>query len=298
MPWLGSILLALILGVVVGNTILKSGVLDTGLKFAEKRVLEFAIVLIGFGFDNQSLSGLTPQLVLCIVGSVSAVLLISVLLGKVFNISSDLALLLGVGNAICGSAAIAATAPIVKANEREIGLSLGVINLLGLIGLAALPILSYALELSDFDAGVLIGGTLQSVGHVAASSFAMNEAVGEWAMVVKMGRVFLLVPLLLIMFFFGQKRETDNIGKFPLFILFFIAAVSISNTELLSSTALGFLDSVGDFSLAVAMAAIGVGIKIQPLLKVSLNGIWFGATLFGIQILIVGSLVFVLQYVG
>lgn len=283
-PMLGTILLALILGVVLGNVGFETHSLNPGLKFTEKKVLELAIVLIGFGFDGQHLSNLSMELAASIVVMVAVIVLLSAAFGKLFGMEGNLSLLLGVGNAICGSAAIAATAPALNAEEKEVGLSLGVINLLGIVGLVALPGLSYLLGLSDYDTGFLIGGTLQSVGHVAASSFAMNEQIGEWAMVVKMGRVFLLIPMLVVMHFIGRKRNPDTVGRFPWFILFFAAAVYLAQTDVLSPSVIGTLDTAGEFMLAIAMAAIGMGIKIKPLLKLSGKGLALGAVLFVLQI--------------
>lgn len=284
---LGSVLLALILGVVIGNLISQPATLVQGLKFTEKRILELAIVLIGFGFDSDRLSGLNTELVVSIVLIVALVLLLSTLLGRLFKLDGNLSLLLGVGNAICGSAAIAATAPALNAEEKEVGLSLGVINLLGIVGLAGLPALSYLFDMTDFESGFLIGATLQSVGHVAASSFAMNETVGEWAMMVKMGRVFLLIPMLVVVHFIGRKRNPDVVGRFPWFILFFAAAVYFAQTDFLSESVIASFDVLGEFMLAIAMAAIGMGIKIKPLLKLSGRGILLGTVLFAIQILVV-----------
>lgn len=284
---LGSVLLALILGVVIGNLISQPATIVQGLKFTEKRILELAIVLIGFGFDSDRLSGLNTELAVSIVLIVALVLLLSTLLGRLFKLDGNLSLLLGVGNAICGSAAIAATAPALNAEEKEVGLSLGVINLLGIVGLAGLPALSYLFDMTDFESGFLIGATLQSVGHVAASSFAMNETVGEWAMMVKMGRVFLLIPMLVVVHFIGRKRNPDVVGRFPWFILFFAAAVYFAQTDFLSESVIASFDVLGEFMLAIAMAAIGMGIKIKPLLKLSGRGILLGTVLFAIQILMV-----------
>jgi uncharacterized integral membrane protein (TIGR00698 family) len=224
------------------------------------------------------------------------VMLISSVLGKLLKLDGNLSLLLGVGNAICGSAAIAATAPALNAEEKEVGLSLGVINLLGIIGLAALPALSYLFDLTDLDSGFLIGATLQSVGHVAACSFAMNETVGEWAMMIKMGRVLLLIPMLVVVHFIGRRRNPDVVGRFPWFTLFFAAAVYLTQTDFISLSVADHLASAGNIALAIAMAAIGMGIKIRPLLKLSGKGLVLGSSVFVLQIILVLGFVLILKY--
>ena len=284
-PLFGSILLALIFGMIAGNTFLQSDSLQSGLKFSEKIVLEISIVLLGFGFQVESLGKLDFTLVVFIFISIILVLGITVGLGKLFGLSTRLSVLLGAGSAICGSAAIGASAPIIRAGDEEVGLSMGVVNLLGVAGLAVLPAITVFLHFTDFQSAVLLGGTLQSIGHVAASGFAMNDQIGEWAMVVKMSRVVFLVPLLIVLFFIGRPTGNKDKIKFPLFIFFFAGAVYTAQLDVFPHELSDKLASLGSFLMAVAMAAIGVGIRIKPLLQISTKGIALGTIVFAIQIL-------------
>jgi uncharacterized integral membrane protein (TIGR00698 family) len=284
-PLFGSIILALLIGVVAGNTFLQSDKLQPGLKFSEKIVLETSIVLLGFGFEVDSLGKLDFTLIAFIFISIILVLGITVGLGKLLGLSTRLSVLLGAGSAICGSAAIGATAPIIRASDEEVGLSMGVVNLLGVVGLALLPCITVFLHFTDFQSAVLLGGTLQSIGHVAASGFAMNDQIGEWAMVVKMSRVVFLVPLLIVLFFIGRRTGNKDKIKFPLFIFFFAGAVYIAQLDVFPNELSDKLASLGSFLMAVAMAAIGVGIRIKPLLQISTKGIVLGTIVFAIQIL-------------
>lgn len=284
MSLFGSILLALLLGIAAGNLFLKSDKLRPGLKFSEKTILEISIVLIGFGFEANSLTNLSWSLLIILAVSILAVLLLSLGIGKLLGLSTKLSMLLGAGSAICGSAAIAATAPVIDADEEEVGISIGAVNLIGTLGLAFLPGLVLLLQFTDFQSAVLLGGTLQSIGHVAASSFAMNTQVGEWAMVVKMSRVIFMIPLLFVLFFIGRKGMDIKVS-FPYFIFFFALSVYLAQLEGFSADLSSKLATVGNFLMAVAMAAIGVGIKIKPLLKISPKGLALGSILFLIQIL-------------
>ncbi|HAP68147.1 MAG TPA: hypothetical protein DCR04_00240 [Flavobacteriales bacterium] len=126
---------------------------------------------------------------------------------------------------------------------------------------------------------------MQSIGHVAASGFAMNDQIGEWAMVVKMSRVVFLVPLLIVLFFIGRRTGNKDKIKFPLFIFFFAGAVYIAQLDVFPHELSDKLASLGSFLMAVAMAAIGVGIRIKPLLQISTKGIALGTIVFAIQIL-------------
>ena len=282
-PSLGLILCALLFGILVGNLPIDLSKCKPGLKVADKQVLEWSIILLGFGLETNHLMGLTTNLVLVVVGVVLAVILLSVFIGKVFKLSTELSFLLGAGNAICGSAAIAATAPIIEAKDEEVGVALGVTNVLGTLGLVAMPLLSMTFGFSTFESAVLIGGSLQSVGHVAASAYSASTEIGDWAMVIKMGRVVLLVPFLLILFLIGKGKDKSNI-RFPWFVLLFVFAIYISNSGWIEQSISSGLATVGNYMMAVAMAAIGVGIKIKPLLKMSGPGILVGCVVFLLQL--------------
>lgn len=285
-PVIGLVLGALLLGMIIGNLTINLKPFTAGLKFSESRILELAIVLVGFGIDTNNLTSLDSSLIVLLVAMILGVMLLSILLGKLFKIDFRLSVLLGAGNAICGSAAVAATAPMINAKEDEIGLSLGVTNLLGTVGLAFIPAVAYFFSFVDFDSAVLVGATLQSIGHVAASSFAMSEAIGEWAMVVKMGRVVMLIPFLVVLFLIG-KGKTKSKVRFPWFVLLFICSVLLANLAWLPSGAIKGLSVTGNYLLAISMAAIGVGIRIKPLLKISGKGLMVSTLVFGAQILMV-----------
>jgi len=280
--------MALLIGLVAGNSVFGKPQHQAGIRFTEKYILETAIVLIGFGFNLQVLIDLGLNTFLWLLTSVILVILIALLAGRLSGSSTNFSILLGAGSAICGSAAIAATAPIIKAEERETGLALTLINLLGLLGIAILPVSAMSLNFQFLESGVLTGGVLQSMGHVVAASFSLNTETGEVATVVKMGRIALLIPLLLILYLNqrkGGQAAGANTLKFPLFIFFFVIAVGLSQFGFFPANWAHWLAEAGDFLLIIAMAGIGLKIKLKPLLKISLKGTLAGILVFLFQVL-------------
>lgn len=286
-PNLSATLLSLLFGILAGNLVLGKPGYEAGIRFTEKYILESAIVLIGFGFKLQLLQQLGLPIFGWLVFSVVAVVSFALLVGKLFGTSTNFNYLLGAGSAICGSAAIAATAPLIKAKEEETGLALTVINLLGLVGIGLLPLLTFALGHTEIEAGLLTGGSLQSMGHVVAAAFSLNATTGEVATVVKMARISLLVPFLLFIFFSQRKKNKGSSAKlkFPAFIGLFILAVAISQLAFFPSQWSALLATAGDLLLIIAMAGIGLRIKIRPLLKISARGSLIGLIVFLFQIL-------------
>lgn len=289
LPNLSAVLLALLFGIVAGNTALIQPKHHAGIYFSEKFLLETAIVLIGFGFQLEVLLSLGWPVFIWMVLSVMAVMAFAVIAGKLFGTPAKFNFLLGAGSAICGSAAIAATAPLLRANNEETGLALTLINLLGLIGILALPLLSLTIGYTDLESGVLTGGVLQSMGHVVAAAFSLGEFTGETATVVKMGRIVLLVPFLLLLFFRQQRKANASEARlqFPIFIGLFIGSVALSQFGFFPDKLAAVLSDLGGYLLIVAMAGIGLKIRIRPLLRISIKGSVIGIAVFLFQIALI-----------
>jgi len=291
-PMVGGTLLALILGAVAGNTFMNGATCAPGLKFVEKYVLEASIVLSGFGLQAVHLKTMGNSILWILVVMVFSTFVLSWVLGKVFKSSKRFSYLLGAGSAICGSSAIAATAPIVEASEEETGLALGIVNALGLIGLVGLPVLAHFVDFSELQSATLIGGTLQSLGHVVASGHTLGEEVGHWAVIVKMGRILFMVPLLVILYFLKRSSDGKSKAKFPIFIALFVFAIILSQIEVLPVAANDTMATLGKWLLIIAMGAIGAKIRVAQLLKISKKGILQGISLFILQIGIALALIY------
>lgn len=287
LPTLGTALLALIMGVLVRQFLTNYSPFSSGVSWTEKYVLETAIVFIGFGFEFTKIQSLGLSTVGMIVFSIILVMLLALLLQKIFGNKGKLFWLLGAGSAICGSSAIGATAPLLKSKEEETGISLAVVNILGLLGMILLPFISGLLGFSATETGIFLGGILQSVGHVVGAGFSISEDVGQIATIVKMGRISLLMPFLLLVYFLFKKSSDGTKIKFPVFILFFVLAILFSQINLFSEGTLKLLSKSGDTLLNIGMAAIGLKINLKSLWKISGKAFLAGVIIFSFQILIV-----------
>ena len=286
-PALGTTLLALIIGVVIRQFFSQFSVFSEGVTWAEKYILETAIVFIGFGFEVTKFAEIGELTLLVIFGSIVAIILLALTLSRFFGKKgSQLYWLLGAGSAICGSSAIGATAPLIQAKEEETGISMAIINILGLLGMILLPLIAKTFHFSDLDTGIFIGGILQSVGHVVGAGFAINEEVGQIATVVKMGRIAFLIPFLIVVYFLFRKQSDGSKIKFPVFILLFLIVVFIAQVDILTSEHLKFLSKSGDTLLNVGMAAIGLKINVKNLWKISGKGFVAGSIIFSVQIIL------------
>lgn len=286
-PTLGVALIALLSGIVVRQLFKHFEPFQSGIAWTEKYVLEASTVLIGFGFQFSQLETVGFSAIGFVMLSVVLVLIVAFLLRKFFRGEGTLCWLVGAGSAICGSAAIGATAPLLKSKEEETGISLAVVNLLGLLGMILLPLIASLLHFSPIETGIFLGGILQSMGHVVGASFSISPEVGQIATIVKMSRIALLMPFLFVVYFlFRQNSENKASVSFPVFILFFAVSVMLSQTDVFSSTTLKTFSQTGEVLLNISLAAIGLKINLKNLWNVSGRAVLAGTLIFIFQIVI------------
>jgi uncharacterized integral membrane protein (TIGR00698 family) len=211
---LGAVAIAILIGIVVGNSIKLGETFKSGIAFSEKQLLSFAIALMGVNLNYVLLQKLGYKTVGLIIVAMSVTIITAIILGKLLKVDPKLSLLLGIGSGVCGSSAIAATEKIIDAKEEDVGLSIAIVNFLGTIGIFLLPLIgAVILKLSHVNAGILIGNTLQAVGQVTAGAFSISEETGQTATIVKMGRVLMLTPIILVLLFCFKSGKTEQGAK-------------------------------------------------------------------------------------
>jgi uncharacterized integral membrane protein (TIGR00698 family) len=287
---IGTATFAILLGILVANIIKIPEKYEKGITFSEKTILGFAIALMGINLDFTVLATLGIKTIVLIVFSMIITIYSSILLGKYLKIDTKLALLLGIGNGVCGSSAISATYKIIKSNKEFVGISIAVVNLLGTIGIFLLPFVAFLFGLDNIDSGILIGNTLQAVGQVTAAGFSVSEASGLSATTVKMGRILMLTPLIFILIYLFAKNNDDKDEKtktnIPLFIIFFILFSIVGSTEFLDIKYKEIISDTAYYTSLVALSAIGLKINFASIKDNAITALKLSSIVFFIQILI------------
>jgi len=295
---IGLITTSLVLGILYGNLVPQINLFKDGIKLCEKKVLELAIALMGLNLEFSYILDMGLQALLILTSAIIFTIFISYKLRNLTRTSKESSLLIGSGNAICGSSAIAAVSPFIGGKKSEVAISIGVINLLGTIGIFLLPLLASFLNFNDLQSSYLIGGTLQAVGHVVASGFSVNNSVGDNATIIKMIRVLLLIPTVLVFSFLNSKKNNKETNielkkklSLPIFIIVFVLLsifVSIFGKNIYTQNLL----DLSKILLAIAMVAIGINIKFHDVLKHGPRSLVHGAIIFLLQITFMASLVY------
>lgn len=294
-PIVGGAVIAILAGMVLTLIIKNKGVLESGIKFTSKKVLQWAVVLLGFGMDLNVVLETGKQSLPIIVCTITISLVVAFLLNKVLKMPSKVATLIGVGSSICGGSAIAATAPVIDADEEEVAQSISVIFLFNV--LAALLFPSFG-QLIGFDTtsgeafGIFAGTAVNDMSSVTATAstwdgmFNLGTATLDKAVTVKMTRTLAIIPITLVLALIRTKKEKNsgagqvNLKKiFPFFILFFIAASVITTIAVsrgVSAEVFDPLKTLSKFMIVMAMAAIGMNTNIVKLVKSGAKPILLG----------------------
>jgi uncharacterized integral membrane protein (TIGR00698 family) len=294
---LNSILLALIIGMVVGNFMKIPDNYQSGIGFTSSKLLEFSILFLAFSINYTHIANLGAKSFSVIAIMVVVMLLITYYLAIKVKCPGSTGWLVGFGTTICGSSAIAALSPSITKNKDDIAISMAVVNLFGSIGMIILPIILQNFNLNTTQIGLMIGGTLHSVGNVAGSGYSISNEVGEAAITFKLARVALLSPALIFFNYLVNKNNVKNIKDFfnlPWYLWSFIGITILSSLIDFPSSFLEIMETLGKVILTIAMAAIGLKVSFKKLYVSGKSGIVFGLVIFMLQILLVAGLMLIL----
>jgi len=293
---IGSIPVAIIIGFIINNLFVLKSNFSPGINFSEKYLLNIAIILMGFSFNKDMISKLDSQFIIYIISFVLLAFIITFIISKIFKFSTELSILLGFGNAICGSSAIASVSPILSSKKEDILLSISSINIIGTISIFLLPLLLQYYSVTDSDnQGLIIGGTIQAVGQVSAAGSMISSEVSETAVIIKMCRILLLFPALIIASiikqFFSKIPKKKYQYNFPFFIIGFIIVVLLNNYNLFHQDSVTIFKILSKYCLLFSMSALGLKVSFKEIAKNGLKIFSITFIAFIVQVFIVIQIV-------
>ena len=267
---IGSVTISIILGLIINYIYPLDKSFRKGINFSEKYLLSAAIIFMGASLDLSILSLIESKIIYNVIIVMIIAIISSLILGKIFNFSNSFSFLIGIGNGVCGSSAIAGASSILKSKKEDIVLSISIINILGSLGIFLVPLaIKLFFDGNTDNIGVIIGSTIQAFGQVAAAGFIMSNEIGELAVLVKMIRILFLGPILVILTLFYSFSD-KNISKktsFPIppFIIGFLCLVLAVNFNLIPLFLIPILSYLSKYALLFAMAAVGLNISLNSM---------------------------------
>ncbi|NLI52718.1 MAG: YeiH family putative sulfate export transporter [Clostridiales bacterium] len=288
-PAVGGPVFAILMGMAGSLLIRKKQPVQAGVSFTSKRILQLAVVLLGFGMDMSVVAQIGLMSLPVILSTVTVSLVVAFLLQKLLRIPSKTAILIGVGSSICGGSAIAATAPVIDADGTEVTQSISVIFLFNVIAALIFPTLGDLLRLTNEGFGLFAGTAVNDTSSVTAAAAAWDAVHGshalELAAIVKMTRTLMIIPITLGLALYrsraGRASGTKTSVKkiFPYFILLFVLASVITTVCMaagIPAEVFQPLKTLSKFLIVMAMAAIGLNTDFQKMLGSGIKPIVLG----------------------
>jgi uncharacterized integral membrane protein (TIGR00698 family) len=273
-------IVGIILGMIYANS-LRNNLPDTwvpGIQFCSKRILRLGVILYGFKLTLQDITAVgLPAIV---IDAIVVVITIcgGVMIGRMLKMDRGIALLTSVGSGICGAAAILGAESAIKIKPYKTAVAVSTVVIFGTLSMFLYPILynNGIFDLSAQQMGILAGSTIHEVAHVVGAGNAMGKEVSDYAIIVKMIRVMMLVPVLLVISYTVARAamkkgdNTDNSGRkisMPWFALMFLVVIGFNSLHLLPESIVSFINTLDTFLLTMAMTALGAETSIDKFRK-------------------------------
>lgn len=306
LPLIGESVIALFIGIGL-NTIKKPNELvSKGLQFTSKKVLKFSIILLGaslsigtiFTVGKLSLSVMVFTLLTCFGGGY--------FVGKWLNLDWKLSNMISAGTGICGGSAIAAMAPVIEADDKDVAYAMSATFIFDMIMIIAFPIMGRALGLSDMAYGLWAGTAVNDTSSVVAAGYAFSEAAGDFATMVKLTRTLAIIPTVVLFSIINTKFKIKNdemsstqkvklTSLFPWFILAFVAMAIINSLGIIPAVVSQNMKLLSKFLMVSSLAAIGMNTSFRDMKKSGINPMLHG---FIISLLVVIVAITVEYFMG
>ena len=285
---IGALTLAIALGIVAGNLVPGSlhGYTAPGAGFAQRRLLRLGVALYGLRLTVQQVEAVGAVAIITDVLVITSVLALAYWIGtRVLKLDRETSLLVATGSAICGAAAVMAAEPVVRAPPHKVAIAVATVTVFGSLAIFVYPLLYPLLGMDPAHFGVYIGSTVHEVAQVVAAGRAVAPATADEAVIVKLIRVLMLAPFLLILGRIMRRGEAgaghsrEAVGV-PGFVLLFAVAVGVNSLGWVPPVLRGALLQADGALLAIAMAALGWATHARMLKQAGLRPLVLGAVMF------------------
>ena len=265
---LSPLIVAIVLGMAFHNTIGTPGAFKPGVAFSMRRILRFAIVLLGLQLSFAQLIKVGTVGLAIIAVTLAATFLFTVWLGRRLGIDRKLAQLIAAGTSICGASAIIATNTVTRASDEDVAYAVACVTVFGSASMLLYPALEGLVQLAPHAFGLWAGASIHEIAQVVAAAFQNGTSSGHFGTIAKLSRVMLLAPTILVLGYVSAKRLQTVGGDhvtpamqrlpMPLFVLDFLAMMVFNSFDLIPQVDKTYLVQATTFLLTVALAAMGL----------------------------------------
>ncbi len=287
---LGASIIALFMGTII-NSFFHPAWIKPALKFTSKRILKAAIVLLGASLSINTIMSVGKMTFFVMIFTFAMCFGGGYFVRKLFGLNWKLGNLISAGTGICGGSAVAAIAPVIDADDKDIAFAMSSTFLFDMVMVALYPLMGKALGMSDIAYGIWAGTSVNDTASVVASGYAFSEAAGDFATMVKLTRTIAIIPTVLVFAYIGtrvkqkqlqaeNKGQKVNLAKIiPWFIGGFLLLAVLNSTGCIPVATSGIIKGTSKFLMVTALAAIGLGTSISDFKKAGLKPMFYGITI-------------------
>jgi uncharacterized integral membrane protein (TIGR00698 family) len=284
---LSPIILSIALGMSLRNITGLPAIAQPGVTFSMRRILRFAIVLLGLQLTASQLVEVGATGIAIIATTLAATFLFTVQFGRLIGVDRKLAELIAAGTSICGASAVIATNTVTRAADEDVAYAVACVTVFGSIAMFAYPLLPGLLQLDPHAYGLWSGASIHEIAQVVAAAFQDGKAAGEFGTIAKLARVTMLAPVVISLGFLAARQARRNgtdtstaSAPLPWFVLGFIAMVGINSLVTIPAEARSVIVTLTTFLLAMALAAMGLETDIRKLCAKGFRPLALGASAF------------------
>ena len=282
----GGPVFAILIGMVIALFWRDQGRARAGITYTSKKILQLAVVLLGFGMNLKSVLEVGGQSLPIILSTIATSLIVAYALYRLLHMDANISTLIGVGSSICGGSAIAATAPVIGADDEEIAQAISVIFLFNVLAALIFPTLGGVLGLSNEGFGLFAGTAVNDTSSVTAAAAAwdgMHPGANtlDAAAIVKMTRTLAIIPITLVLALRRTGRAAGGVQVdlkkiFPWFVLLFLLASVVTTVLPIPAAVTAGLKTASKFFIVMAMGAIGLNTDLVKLVRTGAKPILMG----------------------
>ena len=287
---LGASIIALFMGTII-NSFFHPVWIKPALKFTSKKILKVAIILLGASLSINTIMSVGKMTFFVMIFTFAVCFGGGYFIRKLFGLNWKLGNLISAGTGICGGSAVAAIAPVIDAEDKDIAFAMSSTFLFDMVMVALYPIMGIALGMSDIAYGIWAGTSVNDTASVVASGYAFSEIAGDFATMVKLTRTLAIIPTVLVFAYIGtrikrKELKEANKGKkvnfvkiVPWFICGFLLLAILNSVGCIPAEASEILKNTSKFLMVTALAAIGLGTSITDFKKAGLKPMFYGITI-------------------
>nr|WP_279611146.1 putative sulfate exporter family transporter [Thermostichus vulcanus] len=292
---LSPLLLAILFGILLRNTVGLPPTFYPGVRFSLKKILKLAIILLGLRLSLGDIATLGLTGFVMISATLVSTVAFTLWLGSRLGISQKLVHLIAAGTSICGASAVVTANSVVDSSEEEMAYAIGLITALGTVAMLLYPLVPELLHLSSLSYGIWCGASIHEVAQVIAASFQHDLVSGEFATLSKLSRVLYLAPLTVVLSLLTQRNQPTGSSLYiPWFVVIFLGVVVVNSLGLLPRDLTDGILSINKLLLGISLAGMGLETDLKKIRTLGIQPLYLAIASW--LFLAVSSLVLVKQF--